>query len=183
MAGEEKSSVWKVHGTRTIYDNPWVRLDLVDLEQPGGRRFEHHVVRLPAAAVAVAVDDEDRVLMLYRHRFVADRWGYELPGGLVDDGEEPIEAIAREIEEETGYRAGSISRLLSFEPMVGMVESPHHLFIATNLQFVGEPTETTEAERLEWVPLTSVSGLIARGEIWNSGTLIALAQVLLSRLP
>lgn len=177
---EEQRSVWKVYGSRTIYDNPWIKLDLVDLEQPDGHRFEHHVVRLRTAAVAVMLDEHDRVLMLWRHRFVADRWGFELPGGLVDPGEQPIETIAREIEEETGYRASRIDPLLSFEPMVGMVDSPHHLFLARDLERVGEPTEVTESARLQWIPLSSVQNLIAKGEIWNSGTLIALMHVLLS---
>lgn len=178
---EEDRSVWKVYGSRTIYDNQWVKLDLVDLEQPDGHRFEHHVVRLRAAAIAVMLDEQERVLMLWRHRFVADRWGFELPGGLVDEGEEPAEAIAREIEEETGYRAAKIEPLLSFEPMVGMLDSPHHLFLARDLQCVGEPSEVTESARLQWIPLTSVPGLISKREIWNSGSLIALMHVLLSR--
>jgi 8-oxo-dGDP phosphatase len=177
----EEQSIWKVYGTRAIYDNPWIRLDLVDLEQPDGHRFEHHVVRLRAAAIAVMLDDQDRVMMLWRHRFVAGRWGYELPGGLVDDGEQPIETIAREITEETGYSAGKIEPLLTFEPMVGMVDSPHHLFLASELSRIGEPTDVTESARLHWIPVARIPVLIADGAIWNSGTLIALMQVLLSR--
>lgn len=171
--------MWRVYGARTIYDNPWIKLDLVDLEQPDGHRFEHHVVRLHAAAIAAMIDDEDRVLMLWRHRFVADRWGYELPGGLVDDGEDPIDTVAREMREETGFRAATIERLLEFEPMVGMVDSPHHLFLARGLERIGEPTEVNESARQQWIPLASVPDLIARGEIWNSGTLIALMHLLL----
>ena len=178
---EEERSVWKVYGERTVYDNPWIRLDLADIELPDGQRFEHHVVRLKSAAIAVLLDPQDRVLMLWRHRFVADRWGWELPGGLVDDGEEPAETIAREVVEETGYRAGLLEPILTFQPMVGMVDSPHHLFLGRELSRVGEPTEVTEAARLEWVPLSSVPGLIAKGEIWNSGSLIALLHLLGSR--
>lgn len=178
---DEQDSVWTVHGERTLYDNPWVKLVLADIEQPDGHRFEHHVVRLKAAAIVVMLDSQDRVLMLWRHRFVAGRWGWELPGGLVDDGEVPLETAAREMEEETGYRAGKLEPTVTFQPMVGMVDSPHHLFLATDLERIGEPTETTEAARLEWVPLSSVSGLIAKGEIWNSGTLVALLYLLALR--
>src|SRR5437879_5795480 len=60
----------QVHGERTIYDNEWVRLVQVDIEPPDGHRFWHHVVRLQTVALAAVFDDQDRVLMIWRHRFV-----------------------------------------------------------------------------------------------------------------
>jgi nucleoside-diphosphate-sugar epimerase len=60
-------------GERTIYDSEWMRLALVDVELPSGSRFEHHVLRMPAQAAGVVVDDPDRgVLLLWRHRFIND---------------------------------------------------------------------------------------------------------------
>ena len=76
--------------------------------------------RTPAwGSSVVLLDDHDRVLMLWRHRFVPDRWGWELPGGLVDGDEEPADAAARELKEETGYRAGNVEHVLTFQPMPG----------------------------------------------------------------
>jgi 8-oxo-dGDP phosphatase len=75
-------SRWKTFGERTTYESPWVWLGQIDVEQPDGERFWHHAVRLPQAAMMVLVDDQERVLLLSRHRFVQDRWGWELPGGL-----------------------------------------------------------------------------------------------------
>ena len=64
--------------------------------------------------MTVLLDEQDRVLLLWRHWLVPDRWGWELPGGLVDDDEEPADAAMRELEEETGYRAGRVEPLITF---------------------------------------------------------------------
>ena len=71
----DRSSQWKTFGERVIYDNPWVWLGQVDVQLPDGERFWHHVVRLHRAAMMVLVDERDRVLLLWRHRFVQDGWG------------------------------------------------------------------------------------------------------------
>jgi 8-oxo-dGTP pyrophosphatase MutT (NUDIX family) len=176
-AGDE-SSRWKTFGERAIYDNPWVWLGQVDVELPDGERFWHHVVRLHRAAMMVLLDDDDRVLLLWRHRFVQDRWGWELPGGLIDEGEEPAEAATRELEEETGYRAKRIEHLITFQPMVGMVDSEHVVFVGRGAELVGEAIEANEIERMQWVPLAEVPALIKAGEIWNSGSLVALLRLL-----
>src|SRR5688500_14273748 len=102
---------WTVFGERAIYDNPWVRLVLVDVEPPHGERFEHHVVRLQRVVLVVVLDDHDRVLMMWRHRFATDEWGWELPGGIVDPGEDPAATARREVEEETGWRPGPLEPL------------------------------------------------------------------------
>jgi 8-oxo-dGTP pyrophosphatase MutT (NUDIX family) len=102
-----------------IYDNPWEWLGQVDVELPDEEQFWHHVVRLHRAAMMVLLDEQDRVLLPWRHRFVQDRWWWELPGGLIDEGEEPAETAARELEE-TGYRAGRVEHLITFQPMVSL---------------------------------------------------------------
>jgi len=176
------SSTWQVRGERTLYDNRWARLSKVDVELPDGQRFEHHVVTLPAAAMTVLLDEaEEHVLLLWRHRFASDVWNWELPGGVVDQAEDPAVAAAREVEEETGYRAIAFEHLVTFEPMIGTVRSPHHVFVARDAVRVGEPTESTEMQRMEWMPLSRVPALIAGGTIRNSGTLVGLLHVLAQR--
>lgn len=177
--GHPDSMRWTTYGERTVYDNPWVRLVLADVQPPGGgERFEHHVVRLFSVSVAVVLDDADRVLMLWRHRFVADQWGWELPGGIVDDGENGAATAARETEEETGWRPGSMTHLVTFQPMMGMVDASHELYLAHGAEYIGEPAESEEAGQVAWIPLDEVPGLLARGELLGSGTLVGLLYVL-----
>lgn len=109
---------------------------LTDVELPDGDRFEHHVIKLRAAAMVVLIDDQDRVLMMWRHRFVSDRWGWEIPGGLVDEGEDPEETALRELLEETGYRPKTVRHVTRFQPMVGMVDSWHDVFVGEGAQKV-----------------------------------------------
>lgn len=169
----------KVFGERTIYDNPWVRLVQVDIEPPDGRRFWHHVVRLQTVAAAVVVDDDDRVLMLRRHRFATGEIGWELPGGIVGQDESAAAAAMREVEEETGWRPlGSAQLIARFQPMPGMVDTPHEVYLVRGAEHVGTPTDLEEAGRVDWIPLTSVPKLIRNGEILGSGSLVGLLGIL-----
>lgn len=174
MATNEERSRWIVHGERLVYDNRWIRLGLVDVEIPDGERFEHHAVHLDRAAIAVVLDNQDRVLLMWRHRFLFDRWGWELPGGLIEVGEDPAATALREIEEETGYRAKEIEHLVTYQPAAGMVDSEHVVFLARGVELVGGPTGEIEADLIEWVPLSEVPAMIARGDIWTSGTLVGV---------
>jgi 8-oxo-dGTP pyrophosphatase MutT (NUDIX family) len=170
---------WLIHGRRSIYESSWLSLEMVDLELPDGRRFEQHVVRMarPVAAV-VAVDDRDRVLLMWRHRHVTETWGWEIPAGRVEEGETPIEAAVRETEEETGWRPGALRPIVVSQPSSGSVDARHHLFRADGAERIGPPTDITEAERIEWIPLDQVRSLIDDGKIVNGATLIGLLHVL-----
>ena len=170
---------WTVHGERTIYDSEWMRLALVDVELPSGARFEHHVLRMPAQAAGVVVDDPDRgVLLLWRHRFITDTWGWEVPAGKVDDGEEPLEAAAREVREETGWVAGPLEHLISFHPTNGMSDHTVHVYRAQGATHVGEPTDPSESERVEWVPVERVRALLGAGAIGDGLSVCGLSFAL-----
>jgi len=169
---------WKVYGERIVYASDWVNLALIDVEQPDGKRFEHHAVRMHPVAAAVVLDDQGRVLLEWRHRFITETWGWEIPTGIVDAGESPAEAAAREVEEETGWRPAAVTQILSYEPNNGIADSRHHLFLARGATYVGEPTDKNESDRVEWFPLDEIGGLIERGELLDGPSLVGLLHVL-----
>jgi 8-oxo-dGTP pyrophosphatase MutT (NUDIX family) len=175
---------WTVHGRRPIYESPWVSLDLVDVELPVGQRFEQHVVRMarPVAGAAV-VRERGEVLLIWRHRHVTGTWGWEIPMGRVEEGESPGQAAVREVEEETGWRPGPVRLLVASQPSNGSVDSVHYLFSAGGARYAGPPSDLTEADRIEWVPLAEVPGLIDRGKLVSGPTLIALLYLLMARRP
>jgi 8-oxo-dGTP pyrophosphatase MutT (NUDIX family) len=173
---------WRTFGERVAYDNRWVRLGLVDVQAPNGERWDYHVVHLDRIAVALIVDDQDRALMSWRYRFITEQWGYELLGGMVDAGENAAQTAAREAEEESGWRpVGEPEHLVSFEPLPGQVTAPVEVFLWRGAERSGEPTDTEEVGRVEWVALSRVPELARRGELLGSGTLVALLYYLASR--
>jgi 8-oxo-dGTP pyrophosphatase MutT (NUDIX family) len=166
---------WTVHGRRVIYDSPWISLDLVDVEQPGGERYEQHVVRMARPVAATVITDGDhRALLMWRHRHVTDTWGWEIPSGRIEPGEAPERAAAREAEEETGWRPGALRLLVASQPSNGSIDTVHYVFHAEGAEHIGEPSDRSEAERVEWVPLADVRSLVAKGEIVSGPTLIGL---------
>lgn len=170
---------WIEHGRRTVYTSPWVRVELADVEIPGGSRFEHHVLAMPRTSnTAVVTDDQDRVLLLWRHRFITGRWGWEVPGGWGDPGEQPLETIRREIEEETGWRPGEVSVMTEYFAMAGISDAHFTVFHATGCTRIGEPEDASESSRVEWVPLSEARKLAAAGEITDGPSLAALTYYL-----
>jgi 8-oxo-dGTP pyrophosphatase MutT (NUDIX family) len=174
--------VWTVLGERVVDDSRRLRLSIATVELPDGGRFEQYVLRMPKAAMMVVLDDSrQHVLMMWRHRFIIDRWVWELPGGYVDPGEDPAATAAREVEEETGWRPRSVEWLASLQPSVGTTDAENLLFVSHGADYLGKPADLNEAERVAWVPLDSIRERIDAGEIVGAASLVGLLHVLAFR--
>lgn len=122
---------WRRFGERVAFDAPEVGLTEVDVGLPTQERVWLPVVRLIRSVAVALLDDRGRVLVVWRYRFVAQRWGWELPGGQVDADEDPADAATRELDELTGYRAGRLERLVAFEPAADVVDGERVVFLLT----------------------------------------------------
>jgi 8-oxo-dGTP pyrophosphatase MutT (NUDIX family) len=130
------------------------------------------------AAGTVVHDPGQGLLLIHRHRFITDTWGWEIPAGGIDAGETPEEAAARETLEETGWRPGPLTPLLTYQPTNGLSDQRFHLFLAAGATHVGAPSDPGEAARIEWVPLDEVRGLVHRGEMPDGLSLTAVLWAL-----
>ena len=180
MTNGAERTRWKIRSDRLVDETPQVRLSIASLELASGLTFEQYVMRLPRCAMTVVLDEPaERILLIWRHRFIIDRWMWELPGGYIDPGEDGITAAAREVEEETGYRPRSIEPILTFQPMTGSADSAHELYLARGADRVGAPL-ADEAEEVRWIPLADLPGLIATGQILGAATIIGAQHALLA---
>lgn len=166
MANLPEPVRWTVHGRRPIYDSKWVSLELVDVEPAGGDRYEHHVVTVPYEAVSVVVHHPDRgVLLLYRHRFITDTAGFELPAGGIEPGEPVADAAVREVLEETGWAVSPPKVFMTANASDGMSDQRFHFAYAQAVEQVGEPADAYEADQLYWVPTDEVLNLIGAARV------------------
>jgi ADP-ribose pyrophosphatase len=130
------------------------------------------VVRHNGSAVMMAIDKKKRVLLVRQYRLPADRYLWELPAGKVDEGETPLQAAKRELIEETGYRARTWKKMVSFYPSPGFVAEKMTIFQATDLtEGVATPMDD---ERIEsrWYTAREIGGMIQSGKIQDAKTII-----------
>ncbi|WP_419994284.1 NUDIX domain-containing protein [Streptomyces boninensis] len=168
---------WTQHSEVTVYENPYLRVNLADVELPDGRRLDHYLVRLPAVAMATVVNERDEALLLWRHRFITQSWGYQLPSGMVDAGEDIAAAAARELEEETGWRPLGLKHLMTLEAANGITDARHHIFWSDRAAYTGEPRDAFESDRRAWVPLADVPELLRSGKLRAAATVAALLRL------
>jgi 8-oxo-dGTP pyrophosphatase MutT (NUDIX family) len=183
VTGETRteSAQWIIRGERLIDKTPRLRVSLADVELPDGRQFTQYVFRMRRQVTAAVLDEPGaHILMLRRHRFIINRWVWELPGGYMKDGEPGGNAAGRHTAEETGWRPRDVRFLLSFQPMVGNADFPQDIYLGRGADQVGDPggDEVTE---VRFVPLDDAAAMIASGDIAGAASVVGVQHALLLR--
>jgi 8-oxo-dGTP pyrophosphatase MutT (NUDIX family) len=172
---------WRMTSEEGVLRTPWFEVMLARVELPDGQSLDHYLFRLPPVVLTVMADEHDRVLLVWRYRFIPGTWGWELPSGLADPAEDLAAAAAREAVTETGWEPLDPAPLIQLQPLPGLADSVHHVFWSRRAQQRGEPGwETT---RTEWLPLSDAAGLITSGQIRAASAAAALLHIQATRPP
>ncbi len=134
----------------------------------------YDVVVHPGAAVILPVLDDGRIVLIHNYRVAAGAELLEIPAGTLDPGEAPAACAARELTEETGYRAATLAPLLAFYSSPGMMTERMHLFLATGLTPGPTAHEAGEQIRVTTLPLSDALAAIPAGRIVDAKTIVAL---------
>ena len=159
---------WRPRKVEAIFKHPILTLERRHLEAGNDTR-EALVVATPDWVNIIPMLDGGRVLLVRQWRFGVEAMTLEIPGGAVDPGEEERAAAARELLEETGYRACTWRRLGQVHPNPAIQSNRTGTWLATDLERLGEAEGDGEEElELELVPLKEIPSLIGSGHITHS---------------
>jgi ADP-ribose pyrophosphatase len=129
-AGREKA---KVLSSRIIYEGAVFGIRRDEIIEPSGVRTTREMITHPGSVVVLPVLPDGRILLIQQYRYAARQYLWELVAGRMDPGENPRQAAARELIEETGYRAKRLRIFLEFFPTPGFLEEKMFLLLAEGL--------------------------------------------------
>ncbi|MFN8447424.1 MAG: NUDIX hydrolase [Anaerolineae bacterium] len=163
--------------TERIYSGRIVKLDVIDVRLPDGKETTREIIRHPGAVALVALDAEQRVLLVRQYRNAADRILLEIPAGTLHPDEAPLACAERELQEETGYRPGKLEPLGGIYAAPGYTTEFIHLFLATDLsesRLAMDDDEFIEVQRLS---LPEALAMIEQGVIADGKSVAGLLRV------
>jgi ADP-ribose pyrophosphatase len=144
-------------------------------ELPTGKRREYHYVHSNGSALVIPILADRSILMVNQYRYLLDRESLEFPCGSVKDGATHEQTAWHEMAEETGHSAKQLFQIGEFNPYNGVTDEICRVYVARELQHVGDNPD--ETEEFELVPVTpaQVDEKIQSGEIWDGMTIAAWA--------
>jgi ADP-ribose pyrophosphatase len=156
------------------YRGAFLEMVTEEVQLPNGKTATLDLIRHPGASAVVPFLDSEHVLLIRQHRHAAGGTIYEVPAGKLEPGEAPETCALRELEEETGQRAGRIEALASILTTPGFTDERIHLFAAFDLEAV--PTRLDPDEIIEVVPMSfeEALSLVWSGELSDAKSALAL---------
>jgi ADP-ribose pyrophosphatase len=168
--------------TKRVFDGRIVKVDLDTVRAPDGSEMNLEIVRhRGAAAIVPLLSDLDAndpsVLLIKQYRYATNGTIWEIPAGVLEPGEEPIECARRELLEEVGAGAAALELLTTIYTTPGFTDEQIHIFLATGLTIGDTAHEVDEFIEVEARPISKILEMIRDGELVDSKSVTALLYV------
>ena len=149
---------------------------------PNGSTASLEIIAHPGAAAVVPMKDEHTVIMIRQYRHAVGGFIYEIPAGKLHPNEDPRNCAHREVEEEIGFKVGTLEPLLSFFTTPGFTDEIIHIFVGTDLKPGKQDLDVDEVLEIVELPLAKAIDMIRNGDIKDGKTIIGLQPTYLKML-
>lgn len=157
-----------------VYSGGIASVHKVGLRMPDGTIVQRDLFHYNHATLILPVLDDGSIVMIRNYRFAVDEWLWELPAGILEKGEDPLEGARRELAEETGYTAERLEKLGAYYTMPGSTDEMMHSYLATGLTAGRQALEVYEEITVEVFRPAEVRAMVADGRIHDSKTISLL---------
>lgn len=182
MEAHEHRNPWHTLSSREVYENNWIRLREDRVIRPDGNEGIYGVVQFRNIAIGVlAVEDDGSIYLVGQYRYTLDRYSWEIPEGGCPEGEDPLSAARRELEEETGLRAESWRRLGEAHLSNSVTDEFAVWYLAEGLTQGEHNPEGTEELVVRRVPFPEALEMVFKGEITDALSMLAIMQYSIMR--
>lgn len=174
---------WLTHDTTVPYENAWIRVEHSNVTTPGGSAGIYGVVRFAHVAVGVIpIDADDHTWLVGQYRYATEQYSWEMPEGGAEPGESVEQTARRELQEETGMTARSLTPLFGDVALSNSVTDERaYAFVATELTAGDAMPEDTEALTLRRLPVDDAIQMVLDGEINDAFSVMAFLRLALLR--
>ncbi|WP_411347384.1 NUDIX domain-containing protein [Paenibacillus sp. WLX2291] len=159
--------------TEKIFDGKVIKLQVDTVQLPNGETSKREIIRHNGAVAVLAIHD-DKMIVVEQFRQPLGRTQVEIPAGKLEIGEDPKDAIARELKEETGYEAKELKLLFSFYTSPGFADELIHLYLADELIEGEAKLDEDEFLEMSTITLEQAYEQIANQQISDAKTIMAV---------
>lgn len=158
---------WKTIKSEYLFRRPWLTARLDQIALPDGRIIpEYYVLEYPDWVNVIAITRDGQFVMERQFRYAAQMDSIELPCGVAEQGEDPLEAARRELMEETGYGGGTWTKLMTIYANPGSLNNPTHCFLAEGVEKCSAPKlDATEELTVELMSREQVFSLLSNNQL------------------
>lgn len=167
---------------KRVYRGRAVDFFVDEVRLPNGKSAQREYVGHPGASSIVPFLDKDTIILVRQCRYPVGKITYEIPAGKLDGIEPPLQCAKRELREETGFKAGRVSRLLTFWPAPAFSNEVLHIYVGDRLKTVGAALDEDEFLEVVQVGFQKALDWITSGKIKDAKTIISLQACALKRL-
>ena len=169
---------WKTLDSRTVYENDWITVFEDNVINPvGGKNIYGHIHFKNKAVAIVPLDDDGNTWIVGQDRYTTREYSWEVPMGGSNPGEEPIDTARRELKEETGLTAATLTQVMKLHTSNSITDEEGFVFVARGLECGETAFDDMEDLAIRKLPLAEAVAMVRRGEITDAISVAALLRI------